>query len=516
MEARRALISVSDKTGLVPFARALLQLGFELVSTGGTAKALRGAGLGVTEIATVTGFPEILDGRVKTLHPKVFAGILAVRSNEGHRAVLHENLIRPIDVVAVNLYPFDKQGPDLPPQDAIELIDIGGPSLLRAAAKNHADVAVVVDPEDYPMVSKQLAEPAGIPAEVRIRMAAKAFAHTARYDAFIAHYFQDRLLKDRFPEDLVLPLRRIEKLRYGENHHQHAAFYNDPLGLFGTEPTASTFEQLHGKPLSYNNLLDADAIVETIKEFDEPTVVIVKHVTPSGIASARTLEQAWSEAYATDTYSPFGGVVACNRSVSPDLATRLSDVFLELVIAPAFSPEAMTLLKQKKNLRLLRIPGLDASKAHGGYQLRSIGGGVLLQDRDTKPFAPKEWKTVTKRAPTPEESRTMLFAARCAKHVKSNALVFAKGTRTVGIGGGQTARVDSAWIACHKGGDNVRGSVLASEAFFPFRDAVDVAAANGVTAIIQPGGSVRDAEVVQAADEHDMAMVMSGHRSFRH
>lgn len=514
----RALLSVSDKTGLVPFARGLTDLGFELLSTGGTSKELRTAGLAATDVSSVTGFPEILDGRVKTLHPKVFAGILAVREEPDHEAALLQHGIRPIDVVAVNLYPFERYAHDAHAgrEEAMELIDIGGPSLVRAAAKNHPDVTVVVDPADYDLVVSELRQPDGVAAQTRLRLAAKAFAHTARYDAYIAHYFQSQLLGERFPEDLVIPFKRRESLRYGENHHQSAALYDDPLGLFGQEPSAATFRPLQGKPLSYNNLLDADAAVEALKEFDEPCVVIVKHVTPSGIACAPTLEEAWREAYATDTHSPYGGIVACNRPVGRALAVELKAVFLELVCAPAFEPGALEVLRERRNLRLLQIPDVDTAKAKGGFALTSITGGMLFQDRDTKPFEPTAWRTVTQRKPTPEELRTMLFAARCVKHVKSNAVVFARDTRTVGIGGGQTARVDAVWIAAYKGKENLRGSVMASEAFFPFRDAVDAAAKQGVGAVVQPGGSIRDPEVVAAADEHKMAMVFTGHRGFRH
>lgn len=517
MVSGRALLSVSDKTGLVPFAQRLAKLGYEIVSTGGTAKALRAARITVTDVSSVTGFPEILDGRVKTLHPAVFGGILAVRGNTAHEDTLREHRILPIDVVAVNLYPFDSKVVigKTPHAEAVELIDVGGPSLIRAAAKNHMDVAVVVDPKDYDTVASELAKGRRLSEPTRSHLAAKAFAHTARYDAFIARYFQSRS-NGKFPEDLVLPFRRRELLRYGENHHQEAALYDDPLRLFGTEPGAGTFRQLHGKPLSYNNLLDADAALETLKEFNEATVVIVKHATPSGIACAKTLERAWRDAYATDTYSPFGGVVACNRPVDADLARHLSEVFLELVLAPSFRGDALDMLRKKKSLRLLEIPGLAASKALGGIGVRSITGALLVQDRDTLPFNPKDWKAVTKKKPTALQMKTLVFAAQCVKHVKSNAVVFAKGTRTVGIGGGQTARVDATWIAAHKGKKNIRGSVLASEAFFPFRDAVDVAAQNGVVAIVQPGGSIRDEEVIAAANDHKIAMVLNGHRSFRH
>jgi phosphoribosylaminoimidazolecarboxamide formyltransferase / IMP cyclohydrolase len=514
---RRALLSVSDKTGLPALGAGLSAQGFELVSTGGTATALRQAGLTVTDVSALTGFPEILDGRVKTLHPAIFGGILARRDLPSHVAETSAHGIRPYDLVAVNLYPFEEKAlhPKVALPDALELIDIGGPSLVRAAAKNHPHVLVLTDPADYDAALREL-RAGGPSAATRLRMAAKAFAHTARYDALIAHYLNQHADGERFPPTLVLPLTRRELLRYGENHHQTAAFYGDDLGLTGSDPGAAHCRQLHGKPLSYNNLLDADAVVEALKEFAEPTVVIVKHVTPSGIASADSLEEAWRHAYATDTYSPFGGVVGCNRTVDASLARQLTQVFLELIVAPSFAPDALAVLSTKKNLRLLEVPRLGQQVPADGATLTSITGGFLLQERDLKPFDPASWRTVSKRRPTADELRTMLFAARCVKHVKSNAVVFAKDTRTVGIGGGQTARVDASYIAVFKGKQNIRGSVMASEAFFPFRDAVDVAAENGVVAIVQPGGSIRDDEVIRAADEHGIAMMFSGHRSFRH
>lgn len=518
MESRRALLSVSDKTGLLPLARGLLDVGFELLSTGGTASALAKAKLRVTEVADVTGFPEILDGRVKTLHPKIHAGVLAVRDNRAHLQQLEKQGIAPIDLVAVNLYPFESQAyqDGLAPKQALELIDVGGPTLLRAAAKNYRFVVPLVDPADYDLVLSALREKHDLDLPLREHLAAKAFAHTARYDAFIASYFSRNLLKEKFPENLVLPLRRRSPLRYGENHHQQAASYDDPLRLFGSEASVSTARQLHGKELSYNNYLDGDAAIETIKEFEDPTVCIIKHVTPSGVASAKDLLSAWAHAYATDTYSPFGGVVAVNRPVDAKLARGLNKVFLELILAPAFKTDALQTLRQKKNLRILEVPGLDRAVAREGYSLRSVTGGLLLQDRDLLPFDSKGWRPVTKKKPTREQIRTMVFGSKCVKHVKSNAVVFAKGTRTVGIGGGQTARVDATWIACHKGKENISGSIMASEAFFPFRDAVDVAAENGVAGIVQPGGSIHDVEVIRAADEHGLIMVFTGHRSFRH
>lgn len=517
MERPKALLSVSDKTGLTDFARGLQLAGFDLVSTGGTHKELTNAGLKARGVSDLTSFPEILDGRVKTLHPKIHGGILARRDQESHRSQLLTHGIEAIDIVAVNLYPFGKVlSQKVGLAEAIELIDIGGPTLVRAAAKNHAFVTVVTDPADYPAVLEEITSKKSVSPETRQRLAVKAFSHTASYDALISHWLAKEFGASKFPEQLTLALPKRADLRYGENHHQKAALYGDPLQLFGREASTSTANQLHGKDLSYNNLLDADTAVEAVKEFEEPSVVIIKHATPSGIASAPNLFQAWKDAYATDTYSPFGGVVAVNRPMGLDVATQLSKVFLELVIAPSFEPDALELLRQKKNLRLLAIPGLAESRAKEGLVVRSITGGVLVQDRDVLDFNPSNWKVLTKRKPTQDDIRSLVFAARCVKHVRSNALVFAKGTRTVGIGGGQTARVDSAMIAIYKGKDNIKGSVVASEAFFPFRDAVDLMAQNGVHAIVQPGGSIRDEEVIAAANEHDIAMVFNNHRSFRH
>jgi phosphoribosylaminoimidazolecarboxamide formyltransferase / IMP cyclohydrolase len=514
---RRALLSVTDKTGLIPFGRALQSLGYDLVSTGGTAKALAEGGLKVTKVEDLTGFPEILQGRVKTLHPLVHGGILAVPDDPEHAKDLKTHGIEPFDLVAVNLYPFEKNvgRKDITSQELVELIDIGGPTLIRAAAKNHKAVTVLVDPTDYDRVLHHLRSADGLTVEHRARLAAKAFAHTAHYDASIAHWMGLQQ-ETHLPEVFSIPMRRRAKLRYGENHHQKGAFYSDDLKIFGTEASISTAEQIHGKELSYNNILDGDTAVETVKEFDEPTVVIIKHATPSGIASAKDLVAAWKDAYATDTYSPFGGVVAVNRLVTGALADELLNVFLEVIIAPAFDEAALEKLTKKKNLRLLTIRGLEQAHAQGGYMVRSVTGGVLLQDRDTRPISSEEWRTVTKAKPTKAQLESLVFAAKCVKHVRSNAVVFAKGTRTVGIGGGQTARVDAVYIATKKGGDNIRGSVMASDAFFPFKDTIEAAAEAGVKTIVQPGGSIRDEEVIAAADKAGIAMVFSGHRSFRH
>jgi phosphoribosylaminoimidazolecarboxamide formyltransferase/IMP cyclohydrolase len=515
---QRALLSVSDKDGVVDFARRLARLGIELVSTGGTAKALRDAGLRVRDVSDLTGFPEMMEGRVKTLHPKVAGGILARREDEGHVASMLEHGIQPIDVVAVNLYPFEATAADrgVSLDGLVEQVDVGGPSLIRAAAKNHRDVLVVTDPRQYDSVAKAI-EKDEVTLGLRQELALRAFQHTARYDAIIARALSKRFGLTDYPEHLAFAYDRIETLRYGENSHQRAAFYRKAGPRNTAEPSVVGSQQLHGKQLSYNNILDADVAIEAVKEFPErPACVIVKHATPCGIAQADSILQAYRDALECDPYSPFGGIVAVNRRLDLATAEALGDLFLEIVIAPSFAPDALEHLKRKKNLRLLEVPGLDAPYQRSGTQIRSVTGGLLVQDRDLKPYDPANWTTVTKAAPTAAQMGSLLFAARCVKHIRSNAVVFVQGTRTIGIGGGQTARVDSVFIATHKGGPRIQGSVMASDAFFPFRDGVDEAARHGVAAIVQPGGSVRDAEVVAAADERGIAMVFSGQRSFRH
>ncbi len=516
MAVKRALLSVYDKTGIVEFAKRLADQGVELISTGGTAKLLRAEGLAVKDVSELTGFPEMMDGRVKTLHPVVAGGVLAVRSNPEHLASLSEHGIGTIDIVCVNLYPFEEtaaSGAEL--AELIEQIDIGGPSLLRAAAKNHTDVLVVTSPDQYEDVAKAVVEETD--PVLRQTLALRAFQLTARYDAVIARVLSKRFGLTDYPEHLVFAYDRRDVLRYGENSHQRAAYYEKAGPRNYIEPSIIRAKQLHGKQLSYNNILDADLALESVKEFPEKaTCVIIKHATPCGIATADTLHQAWEDALACDPYSPFGGVVAVNRRVDMQVAEDLSKLFLEIVVAPGFDADALERLQKKKNLRLLEVPGLQDEYHRSGTQIRSITGGLLVQDRDLKPYDVSQWQTVTKTKPTDEQTESMLFAARCVKAIRSNAVVFVQGTKTVGIGGGQTARVDSTTIATHKGADKIRGSVMASDAFFPFRDAIDVAAEHGVSAIVQPGGSIRDDEVIQAADEAGIAMVFSGQRSFRH
>lgn len=511
---QRALISVSDKSGLNEFARELHKLGIEIVSTGGTARSLREAGIPVVEISDFTGFPEMLDGRVKTLHPKVHGGLLYLRGNPEHEAQAKQAGIQPIDLVVVNLYPFEQTvaKPNVTLPDAIENIDIGGPAMLRSAAKNHASVTVVVDPADYPFVLRDIQEHDGNTCDnFRWKLAVKVFETTARYDAAIAGYLharrQEARGKSEWPETFTLGLRKAQDLRYGENPHQRAAYYGEP------------FDQLHGKELSYNNILDLTAAAELVAEFDEPTVAIIKHTNPCGVGSATTLLDAWNLAYATDRQAPFGGIIAVNRPLDAAIAGAIAEIFSEVIVAPAFEPAALEILKQKKNLRLIRT--LHAPRST--LQLRSVTGGALVQERDTRLVSAADIKVVTKREPTKEERHAMLFAWRVVKHVKSNAIVFARadgaGTRTLGIGAGQMSRVDASKIAVWKAGEaglSLAGSVVASDAFFPFADGIVAAAEAGATAAIQPGGSVRDAEVIAAADARRVAMVFTGIRHFRH
>ncbi|HEY8505341.1 MAG TPA: bifunctional phosphoribosylaminoimidazolecarboxamide formyltransferase/IMP cyclohydrolase [Gemmataceae bacterium] len=524
MTIRRALLSVSDKTGLVELAQVLAGLGVELISTGGTRRALTDAGLAVRDISELTRFPEMLDGRVKTLHPVVYAGILARRDDPAHRDTLQAHGIAPIDLVVCNLYPFEAvvARPDSTPEEIIENIDIGGPTLLRAAAKNFADVAVLTSPEQYPAVIEELRANGGaLSQQTREKLAAAAFARTAAYDAAIAAYFrtrQEQPAEPEFPPVLRLEFhRRGEKLRYGENPHQPAAFYVEP-GV--AHACVATAEVLHGKELSYNNLLDLDSALNLVREFDEPAAVVIKHNNPCGAAIADSLAEAFRLAFEGDPLSAFGGILGFNRTVDEATAMQLSEPgrFVECIIAPDFEPRAFEILTTrpswKKNVRLLRCGPLGAAPASLDY--RRVDGGLLVQARDRGADDPAQWKCVTKRQPTEEERRALWFAWRVCKHVKSNAIVLARGGQVVGVGAGQMSRVDSVGIAVRKAGDRVKGSVLASDAFFPFRDNVDAAAAAGVTAIVQPGGSQRDAESVQACDEHGLAMLFTGVRHFRH
>ena len=511
---KRALLSVSDKTGLVDFATALVTAGYELISTGGTAKALREAGLTVADISDITGFPEMLDCRVKTLHPKVHGGLLFLRDNEEHRKQAAAHDIAPIDLVVVNLYPFEQTiaKPGVSLEHAIENIDIGGPSMLRSAAKNYRSVTVITDPADYAVVAGEIAAQGDTTLPTRERLAAKVFRTTGYYDALIAQYLTRRLPEpEPFPETFALPMRRAQALRYGENPHQAAA-------LYGNFPRQ--FKQLHGKELSYNNLIDINASVRLIREFigAPPTVAILKHTNPCGIGSAPTLGEAWDKAYATDRQAPFGGIIVVNRTLDLPIAQHIAEIFSEVIIAPAYEPAALALLSQKKNLRLM-INHETAAPAPG-MEIRScVGESFLLQGGDADVVSPADWKVVTKRTPTDAEREALIFGWRVVKHVKSNAIVYAAHDRTLGIGAGQMSRVDSSRIAVWKASEaklNLKGSIVASDAFFPFPDGLLAAADAGATAAIQPGGSLGDPKVIAAADERGLAMLFTGQRHFRH
>jgi phosphoribosylaminoimidazolecarboxamide formyltransferase/IMP cyclohydrolase len=516
MKVKRALISVSDKDELIDFAKNLQTLGIDIISSGGTASFLEKNGVKVTEISSVTGFPEMLDGRVKTLHPFVHAGILARRDIKKHMITIKKHGIEPIDLLVVNLYPFEKtiQKKNVNMGDVIENIDIGGPTLIRAAAKNYKYVIIVTDKKQYNDVLKSLKEKGNLSLKDRKKIAVDAFTYTAQYDSIISSYLRKKWTDEILPENNSISMRKKQDMRYGENPHLSGGFYKSLPET--DEPCITNAMKLHGKELSYNNILDGDCAIECLKEFSDPTCVIIKHATPCGIASAKDLFQAWKDAYATDTYSPFGGIVGFNREVGKDIAEELSKLFLELVIALGFTKDAIKVFKKKKNLRLLELKGLDKQIDRKGVVFRSIVGGFLSQERDVKIIPKTDWEVVTNVKPSEKDQKAMEFAVKCVKHIKSNSVVFVKDTRTVGIGGGQTARVDAAWIATHKGKENIKGSIMASDAFFPFRDAVDLAAKAGVKAIIQPGGSIRDEEVIQASNEHGIAMVFSGQRYFRH
>jgi len=516
---RRAVISVSNKSGVVSFAKELANMGVEILSTGGTAKALREQGVSVLDISEYTGFPEMLDGRVKTLHPKVHGGLLGQRSKPEHVKKMEEHGIRPIDLVAVNLYPFEatiaKEECSL--EDAIENIDIGGPTMIRAAAKNYPDVTVIVDPEDYTVVLSELKQKGEVSVETNFRLAKKVYQHTARYDAAISNYLgqiEGGKKTDKFPETFTFQVKKAQELRYGENPHQKAAFYRE---ILSSEPSVSNAVQLQGKELSYNNILDTDSAFETVKEFKEPAVVIIKHNNPCGVAISNTaLADAYRKAKECDPVSAFGGVVGFNRVVDEETAKEMAQIFLEVIIAPGYDKKALEILKAKKDLRLLQAPPLSAAYLAEGLDIRKVVGGLLLQTRDLGRVPMDQWKVVTKRKPTDEEKKGMAFGWLVAKHVKSNAIILVREDRTIGIGAGQMSRVDSTRIAVMKAQSPTKGTVLASDAMFPFRDGVDTAAEAGAVAVIQPGGSIRDDEVIAAADEHNIAMVFTGMRHFRH
>jgi phosphoribosylaminoimidazolecarboxamide formyltransferase / IMP cyclohydrolase len=524
MTARQALISVSNKQGVVDIARELAGLGVNILSTGGTAKLLRDAGIRVTDVSDYTGFPEMLDGRVKTLHPKVHGGILGIRGNPEHAATMEKHDIPAIDLVIVNLYPFQATvaKKDCTLVDAIENIDIGGPTMVRAAAKNHGTeaggVGVITEPADYaPVIAELKASGGALSYATRFALAKKAFTHTARYDAAISNWLTS-LGADKkpatFPERLQLAFDKVDTMRYGENPHQQAAFYREPVAVPGS---IANYQQLQGKELSYNNIADSDAAWECVKAFDTTCCVIVKHANPCGVAIARTALEAYQKAFKTDPTSAFGGIIAFNCAIDKATADAVSGQFAEVIIAPEITDDARAVFAAKQNLRVLVVP---LGKVEGTlFDYKRVGGGLLVQTADVARIAESDIRVVTKRAPTAQEMTDLLFAWRVAKYVKSNAIVYCKDGMTTGVGAGQMSRVDSARIAAIKAGNNglsVAGSVVASDAFFPFRDGLDVLAKAGATAVIQPGGSVRDAEVIAAADEQNVAMVFTGFRHFRH
>ncbi|MCX7599624.1 MAG: bifunctional phosphoribosylaminoimidazolecarboxamide formyltransferase/IMP cyclohydrolase [Armatimonadetes bacterium] len=537
----RALVSVSDKTGVVEFARGLAEMGVEILSTGGTARTLTEAGIEVTPVEAYTGFPEMLDGRVKTLHPKVHGALLGLRDNPEHVAKMQEHGIIPIDLVAVNLYPFRETvaRPDVTLEEAVENIDIGGPAMLRSAAKNFRFVTVVCNPARYPDILAEMRTSGGeVSEQTRRLLALEAFQHTARYDAAISAWLARQFLSPEGLPPLIVPwLEKIQDLRYGENPHQAGAFYR----LVGAAETGlAGAVQLHGKELSFNNILDLASALEAARDFDEPTAVIVKHLNPCGLASAPTLRQAFEDAWATDPLAAFGGVVGLNRVVDRETAEVFADndylaevilpryrqesgdeeatvlaAFVEAVIAPGYEPEALEILREKKNLRIMALEDWRGGRGED-LEFRSVPGGALVQTPDLRFAEPKELRVVTRKQPTAEQMEALLFADRVSKHVKSNAIVLCQGKRLVGCGAGQMSRIDSMLIAARKAGRRAAGSVLASDAMFPARDNVDAAAQTGCVAIIQPGGSIRDDEVIAAADEHGLAMVFTGLRHFWH
>jgi phosphoribosylaminoimidazolecarboxamide formyltransferase/IMP cyclohydrolase len=516
---RQALISVSDKTGIADLAETFVRFGIELLSTGGTAKLLKDAGLPVTEIGEYTEFPEMLDGRVKTLHPKVHGGILARRDIEAHVKALEEHAIPTIDIVVVNLYPFVETVAkrDCTLEDAIENIDIGGPTMVRAAAKNWQHVTVITSPTDYPELTREIESAGGaISLETRFRLARRAFSHTAVYDAAISNYLTSTDMDGNrlpFPAQANMNFLNVQNLRYGENPHQQAAFYTDLAPATGS---LSNYVQLQGKELSYNNIADSDAAWECVKTFDDPACVIVKHANPCGVAVDASALEAYKKAFTTDTTSAFGGIIAFNRTLDAATAEAVSGQFVEVVIAPEIDEAARSVLAKKQNVRVLEVPLGDGAN---DFDYKRIGGGLLIQTPDVKNVSADDLRIVTRRQPDEKQMADLLFAWRVAKFVKSNAIVFCKNGMTLGVGAGQMSRVDSARIASIKaenGGLSLNGSVVASDAFFPFRDGIDVIANAGATGVIQPGGSVRDEEVIAAADEHDVAMVFTGVRHFRH
>jgi phosphoribosylaminoimidazolecarboxamide formyltransferase/IMP cyclohydrolase len=512
MKIKRALISVSDKTGVVELARGLHKLGVEIVSTGGTMKTIKEAGIPVRYVSELTGFPEIMDGRVKTLNPYIHGGILAIRDNPEHVKAMEEHKIQGIDMVVVNLYPFRQTvaKPGVTLEEAIENIDIGGPAMIRAAAKNFAYVAVVVNPAKYSTVLDQLAKNGEISREIRMELAWEAYSHTAEYDAYIGKYLAGQLGQGQFPQIVGMTFEKVQDLRYGENPHQQAAFYREK---HFDGPGVANAKQLNGKELSFNNIVDVEAAYAIVKDFSEPAATIIKHTNPCGTGTGATLSEAYEKAYNADPVSAYGGIIGLNQQVDKKTAEQISSLFAEAVVAPGFSEEALAILTAKKNLRLLEV---SFAKSDNAVDIKKVSGGILVQDADVADADPKDYKVVTKRAPSAAEMKQLAFAWKVVKHVKSNAIVVAANNQTLGVGAGQMNRVGSAEIAIKQAGEAAKGAVLASDAFFPFRDTLDAAAKAGITAVIQPGGSVRDEESIQAADEHGIAMIFTGMRHFKH
>jgi len=512
---KRALLSVSDKSGVLEFAQQLESLGFEILSTGGTFKTLTDGGVAAIEVSSITEFPECLDGRVKTLHPAIHAGILAIRSNVEHMSTLENLGIDTIDIVAINLYPFKQTilKSDVQLAEAIENIDIGGPTMLRAAAKNYQDVAVVIDPSDYSKIIAELNNGGEISAPTKFRLAHKVFSHTAHYDTLIADYLSKQLNETEFPETLSLTFEKSLDLRYGENPHQSAIFYKE-IGNFSGAITAA--EQLHGKELSYNNINDANGALDVVKEFDEPAVVAIKHANPCGMGVGTNIFEAYKRAHDADPLSIFGGIIAANREIDAQTAEEINKIFVEILIAPSFTPEALEILTQKKNIRLLKLPEIGKKHDKSMLDMKKVAGGLLVQQLDTELWNDSDLQVVTEKSPTYEQMNALKFAMKIVKHVKSNAIVLANGEQTVGIGPGQTNRVTALNLALNYAGEQANGAVLASDAFFPFDDCVEAAQAAGIAAIIQPGGSINDQKSIDACNRYGIPMVFTNMRHFKH
>ncbi len=511
-DSKRALISVSDKTDVLQFASALVELDWEIISTGGTFKALHEGGIDVKRISDIISFPEILDGRVKTLHPAIHAGILAIKDDPDHIEQMKKHGLAMIDLVAVNLYPFEEtmKKADVTVEDAIENIDIGGPTMVRAAAKNHENTIIVIEPAQYEAVVEELKKNGDVCLDTRRKLAIEAFSRTAEYDAIISQKLGSMLGGDEFPQRYILPFRKVQDLRYGENPYQTAAFYRD---IELKEPCIANSKKLKGKGLSFNNILDIDAAIELVKDFEEPTVAVVKHMNPSGVASADGIADAFKQALGADPLSAYGGIVSLNRELDVETATSMRKIFLDCIIAPSFHPDSLPLLEKKK---VMLLETGDLGDKMPNTDIKRVTGGLLVQSRDLEVLDPSTLKTVTNREPTQKEMEDMIFGWKVVKHVNSNGIALAKDKVMIGVGPGQVSRIGAVDIAIKKAGDSAKGAIMASDAFFPFKDSVEAAAAAGITAIIHPGGSIRDQEVIDCANENDIAMVFTGMRCLKH